>query len=323
MIKRVQLNPILISLIKNPDKYISGEKIALELGITRAAVHKKIEKLRQEGFNIGSQKGFLLHRPYPYQLIAEEIYTLLNQDHPQILFTAQCDSTNTIAKKILPMYNQAFFLITRNQQIGRGRMDRSWQMQADHDIAFSFAAPCDIKQTHLFSIIRLASLAVYQVLSIYSDKLAIKWPNDIINTKGQKICGILTESILEDNQIRYLIIGIGINVNSIDLPEYATSVKQLTEKSVNINQLFAQIITNISSLWNNFPENMDDISTKWEQALAWKNQEIILQYQNKTYQGKLKSIMQDGSLILLINNQEQTFFTGDLSSIQLRKKVTD
>ena len=318
------IDRVLLALLNDKNQYVSGEKIAQQLSITRAAVHKKVEKLRLEGYKIEaeSNKGFILKYPLPYKLIPEVIYNNISVAKcPEILFMKSTSSTNTIAKEIIKEHKESFILLTRDQMIGRGRMNRSWQMSADKDVAMSFTVPCNIPYSLLFSIIRLVSLVVCQLLNKYSDnQCMIKWPNDVITKDGKKICGILTESVLEDNEIKYIVIGVGINVNSDNLPDYAYSLKELTGKECDINQFYSELIESLVLLWEDFPNNEEWITKEWEQVLIWKNEEVVLIHHDQEHKGILKSVLQDGSLILEIDKEQKTFLSGDLTAIKLKKK---
>lgn len=317
------IDQVLLVLLNNKNQYVSGEKIAQHLSITKAAVHKKVDKLRIEGYKIEakSNKGFILKYPLPYNLIPEVIYSNISVSKcPEILFMKSTSSTNTVAKEIIKEHKESFILLTRDQMIGRGRMNRSWHMSADKDIAMSFTVPCNIPYSLLFSIIRLVSVVVCQLLNKYSNnQCMIKWPNDVITRDGKKICGILTESVLEDNEIKYIVIGVGININSDDLPDYANSLKELTYKECDINQFCSELIESLILLWEEFPNNEEWIAKEWEQLLIWNNEEVVLTHHDQEYKGILKSVLQDGSLILEINKEQKTFLSGDLSGIKLKK----
>ena len=317
------IDQVLLALLNDKNQYVSGEKIAQHLSITRAAVHKKVEKLRLEGYQIEaeSNKGFILKYPLPYKLIPEVIYSNISVPKcPEILFMKSTSSTNTIAKEILKERKEPFILLTRDQEIGRGRMNRSWQMSADKDIAMSFTVPCNIPYSLLFSIIRLVSVAVCQLLNKYSDnQCMIKWPNDVVTKDGKKICGILTESVLEDNEIKYIVIGVGININSDDLPDYGDSLKELIHKECDINQFYSELIESLVLLWKDFPDNIEWIAKEWDDLLAWKNEEVVLTHNDQEFKGVLTSTLQDGSLILEIDKEQKIFLSGDLSRIKLKK----
>lgn len=317
------LDAVLWALLANPNQYVSGEKIAQELLITRSAVHKRVEKLRAQGYIIEGEerKGFLLKEPYPYHIIPEKIQSYLSLPNDiELLFIEKTNSTNTLAKEILKKKQKPFILCTRDQTSGRGRMDRSWKMSLDQDIAMSIVLPCHISQYLLFSIIRLASLAVWRTLNQYcSERCFIKWPNDVMTKDGKKICGILTESVLEDNEIRYIIVGIGVNINSTNLPDYAQSLRDLTNQEHDINKIYALLIDDFVDRWNKFPHNEESVFEEWERLLLWKGEKVSLLHGDTQYQGVFCEVLRDGSLILEINNEKRKFLSGDLSGIQLKK----
>lgn len=316
------VDKVLLALLKSDD-YVSGEKLAKELLISRAAIHKRIEKLRSLGYHIGgeSHKGFLLSSPYPYKIILEQIQQNLKTSHPQLFFIPKVSSTNMKAKEIVSRYKDSFILLTREQIKGRGRMDRSWQMIPDKDIAMSFVVPCELSQQYLFSIIRLSAVAICRVLNKYSNnRCQIKWPNDII-IDGKKICGILTESILEDNAIKYIVIGIGVNINSEPSLELDTSVslKELIHQESDINNIYADMITLLTELWQKFPKNEKDVVKEWRTHLAWLGEEVQLNYYDQVIQGIFDNVLDNGTLVLEINGKKQEFMIGDLTGIKFRK----
>ncbi|MGL4367994.1 MAG: biotin--[acetyl-CoA-carboxylase] ligase [Brevinemataceae bacterium] len=312
---------ILLKLLENINQYYSGEKLAQEFGISRAAVHKKIQKLRQLGFIIeaSSRNGFVCKNPFPNYLKSEIIYHYSKSLYP-IYVLETCGSTNKVAYEMIGQNKSPFFLFARDQSLGKGRMGREWNMQKDKDIALSFAAPVNIIYDQLFSLIQLSSLAVYKTLVELSNmEFYIKWPNDIISVNDKKICGILTESVFEDKNISYIVIGIGININSIDLPDFATSLSSLGVEDIDINRVAALLIDNFVELWKKFPDNQDELFLEWESLLAWKGMNVALSSGDKRFEGLFSKVNKDGSLILNINGKEQIFNTGDLLQTQFRK----
>ncbi|MGL5721734.1 MAG: biotin operon repressor, partial [Brevinema sp.] len=156
-------DPILSLLLSQ--NIVSGEDCAHALGISRAAVHKRVEKLRAAGWFIeaSTNRGFQLQPPYPHALIPEKIASSISIP---LLFAENSASTNQAAKTMngLP---SCCVLITRNQPQGKGRAGRTWDMQPDRDLAFSVIYQSTLPATKLFSIIRLAAIAVHSILKEY------------------------------------------------------------------------------------------------------------------------------------------------------------
>ncbi|MGL5721890.1 MAG: biotin--[acetyl-CoA-carboxylase] ligase [Brevinema sp.] len=307
-------DPILSLLLRQ--NIVSGEDCAHALGISRAAVHKRVEKLRATGWLIeaSTNRGFQLQPPYPHALIPEQIASSLSIP---LLFTENSSSTNQVAKT---MSDKApCVLMTRAQLQGKGRAGRTWDMQADRDLAFSVIYQSSLPITKLFSIIRLAAIAVHSVLKEYGVECLIKWPNDIITPDGKKICGILTENMSVETHSHTLIIGIGINGNSTNLPSYATSIAEILAKEVNINELASTIINKLMGLLQNFPQNEEETTTTWQENLAWVGETVSFTSGDTTHTGIFEGCTPEGGVILIIDGRTQPFFSGDLSSVKLRR----
>ena len=297
-------------------KFISGEDLAQSLGISRAAVHKRVEKLRASGWHIDAttNRGFQLHPPYPHALIPEKIAEAISIP---LFFEESSPSTNQAAKT---MGEQApCVLLTRHQVQGRGRAGRTWDMQANKDLAFSVIYHSNVPATQLFSIIRLASIAVHTVLQEYGVNCLIKWPNDIITPDGRKLCGILTENMSVEAFSHTIIIGIGINGNSHQLPEYAASVAEMCGLEVDINVLASKIINLLTRLLEKFPKNEEETTAIWQKSLAWVGETVSFTSGETTHTGIFEGCTPEGSVILTIDEKTQPFFSGDLSSVKLRR----
>jgi len=320
--KEFNLDPILLILFKNLHQYTSGEDIAQSLKLTRAAIHKNIIKLQEQNYNIKGipQKGFQLQTPYPYKILPELIKSSLPENNQiDFYFTNQIDSTNKLAFRLLSNKN-SFFILTRDQVVGKGRMNREWIMDADKDIALTFVIKDSIPQYKLFSLIRMSSLAVCNTLNYYClNTFKIKWPNDIISYNNKKICGILTETIAEEGNINSVIIGIGININGINNYSNSTSLRELLKKEIDINQIIIQLTNNILYYYQQFINNEDIIIKEWQYLLAWQDEEVILYKGNQILKGILKSVNYEGVITLIINEKEYEFISGDLENIRLQR----
>ncbi|MCR4736388.1 MAG: biotin--[acetyl-CoA-carboxylase] ligase [Treponema sp.] len=224
----------------NDDKTISGEKLAEECGLSRAAIWKAVKSLREEGFQIeGSTNG-------GYFLCNQDIFTpelfkeSLKEDFPEFsdchseVFT-EIDSTNTYAKRILSdsgnlrnadgsltqageKYHKSIIL-AESQTAGRGRLGRTFISPAKSGIYLSIIYAPQGGITNPAKLTAFSAVAVCRAIKeIYKIETQIKWINDIY-AGGKKICGILTEGFtnFETGTIESAIIGIGINIR--DNPE--------------------------------------------------------------------------------------------------------
>lgn len=243
------------------DTFISGEKISKELGVSRAAIWKYINQLKAEGycFESSSKKGYLLVSS-PDILTAEEI-----TDKLQTTFIGRnlkhfdtIDSTNIKAKELAGLGEKdGTVIISEEQTSGRGRLGRHWISPKYKGIWMSIILKPEINPMYASRVTLIAAAAVYRAALQSGIKTLIKWPNDIV-INNKKVCGILTEMSAELNKIHYLVIGLGINVNTeeTDFPDElkttATSLRISKGIVIDRKTLVADILNNFELLYNEF-----------------------------------------------------------------------
>lgn len=138
------------------------------------------------------------------------------------------------------------------QTQGSGRLGRKWE-SAEGGVYFTYciAPPFKVPVT---SITPVCASAVHKALSKYVD-CSVKWPNDIV-CGGKKICGILTRNIVSEGEIKAVLVGVGINVNNDSFPKelpHATALKKLLSKSLDENEVFEKVLTDIVCMYNDTP----------------------------------------------------------------------
>ena len=153
-----------------------------------------------------------------------------------------------------------------------------------------------------------------QLLNNYCkiNTVKIKWPNDVY-AGNKKICGILSEMIAETAMIKYIIIGIGININSIPELDSAVSVRQITGQDTDRNKLLSQFI-GLFFLNYRYYENrqFEKIFLEWKNNLAWIGKEISINTGNEILRGVFKDVYPDGSITLTQNGVDKRYYSGDL-----------
>jgi len=252
---------VLTILKEGKDSFISGEKISEELGVTRAAVWKSINKLKDEGYFIDSisKNGYKLVSS-PDLLTIYEIYDFLNTKYigRNIIHFDTIDSTNTKAKALASKGAEDGTIVISEEQIsGRGRLDRNWCSPKFKGIWMSVILRPNIDPINASTITLIGAAAVNKALKDFNIKTQIKWPNDII-LNNKKLCGILTEMSSELNQINYIVIGIGVNVNISheefpkNINEIATSLKIEGGHNFSRQKLTAAILNHFEKLYEEF-----------------------------------------------------------------------
>lgn len=225
-------------------EYVSGEVLANKLSISRVAIWKQIQKLKDIGYKIISDQNLgycLVSRPD--LLLPQEIQRGLSTSYigKEIYYFPELKSTNIIAKeKALHRsegINEGTVIIAERQSAGKGRLGRKWFSPAG-GIWLSIILYPQLSPSYISRITLMTAVAAVKAIKICTQiKSQIKWPNDIlINEK--KVCGILTEMSAELDIINWVVVGIGVNVNikqqefPEDIRERTTSLKEVLGKKV-------------------------------------------------------------------------------------------
>ncbi|HLO01913.1 MAG TPA: biotin--[acetyl-CoA-carboxylase] ligase [Symbiobacteriaceae bacterium] len=215
--------------------WVSGEAISTQLGISRAAVWKQIEALRAEGYEVEAapRRGYRL-AARPDKLSVREIEAGLTTQRfgRPVEAHEAIGSTNERAKELARSGAPEGLLVTAEQQTaGKGRLGRPWQTPAGRALAMSVLLRPPIPPTAAPRLTLVAAVAVAEaVRAVTGLPVGIKWPNDL-QIAGRKLCGILTEMEAEIEQVRFVVLGIGLNVNQAaeefppELRETATSLR--------------------------------------------------------------------------------------------------
>lgn len=243
-------NEKLLDILYAADDYVSGQALAKTLGVSRQAIWKGINALREDGCEIDSvtNKGYRL-RSLPSCLNAAALGATLGTEiiGKNLVVLDSVGSTNDYLKQLGAQgCPNGTVVTTREQNRGKGRLGRSWQSKRDENIAFSLLLRPKMTPREVSAVTPLAGLAVCKALrDLTGLDCRIKWPNDVI-VGTKKLSGILTEMSAEFDAVEYIIIGIGINVDQVLFPEEiaykATSVLLETGRHYNKNHLLAGIL---------------------------------------------------------------------------------
>jgi BirA family biotin operon repressor/biotin-[acetyl-CoA-carboxylase] ligase len=215
------------------DEFVSGEAISDKLGLSRAAVWKHVNALRAQGYRIDAipARGYRLVA-IPDRLGPLELRPLLaTHDLGQALhWREELASTNDLAKELAEDgAANGEVVVAERQTAGRGRRGRSWASPAGKNLYLSVVLRPDLPLHRAPELTIVASVAVCEAVREAGVDAAIKWPNDIL-AGGRKLAGILTEMAADPDRVQWVVVGVGVNLNSTpaDLPEelrpIATSV---------------------------------------------------------------------------------------------------
>ena len=242
---------------KNKGFYVSGEKIASDLNISRTAVWKAVKKLQSEGYEIKAvtNRGYCLDKESDV-LTAHGIRSFLGDEYPclkpEVFVTV--DSTNNVCRaKAEEGKEEGYVAVAGAQTSGRGRRGRSFYSPAGSGIYMSILLrPEDFSEKQVLQLTTMAAVAVSVSVEKISGKTAgIKWVNDIL-IDGKKVCGILSEASYKDvGDLDYVIVGIGINAYPpaggfpAGIADIAASVFDYSSPGLK-NELAAEVLKNFA-----------------------------------------------------------------------------
>lgn len=238
-----------LGFLRQRSDFVSGQEICEKLGVSRTAIWKYIKVLREEGYEIESvtRKGYRLLQS-PDFITKEELLRRLPKGLPggEVYYFDSVDSTNEAAKRAAAKMPDRSLFVADQQVAGKGRRGRTWVSPKGEDIFFSLLLRPEIPAEAASMLTLVAALAAAAVSEKYSGRPChIKWPNDIV-LNNKKICGILTEMGVEMDEITYVVIGVGFNINRRDfgdeIASMATSIRRECGKRIERAPFLADFI---------------------------------------------------------------------------------
>lgn len=288
---------------------VSGEEISKQLEVSRTAIWKHIQSLKNEGYSIESvpKKGYILLES-PNRLFPQEILSRLQTKWlgHSIVYKDLIDSSNNLAKKIANEgCEDGMIVVAEEQGAGKGRLSRGWISPHAKGIWFSVVLKPPFLPEEAPKCTLMSAVAVVKAINkIPGVKAAIKWPNDIL-LLGKKLVGILTEMSAEFGHINYVVIGIGINTNATpeDYPEevrpLAVSIADAATAPFTRVELLADILKNMEELYEKvLVEGFKPVLEEWKQYSCTLGQEVKVIAPDKTYLGTAIDIDEEGLLMV-------------------------
>ncbi|MDD5355509.1 MAG: biotin--[acetyl-CoA-carboxylase] ligase [Candidatus Omnitrophica bacterium] len=299
------MNEQILSLLRNSSTYVSGEDISRQLDISRAAVWKHIQELRQEGYEIVAvpHLGYELVSN-PDKLLPLEISSGLGTKiiAKEIHHYDMVPSTMNIAMELaIKGCKEGTVVCAEGQYKGRGRLSRFWSSPKHKGIYFSLVLRPRISAIESPKLTLLSAVSVCEAIRNFTKlDCLIKWPNDLI-IDNKKIGGILTEMNAEMDMVKFMIIGIGINVNTPEslLPAHATSLKEKLGSRLLRIELLKEILSAIDKEYILFSrDGFKPIITKWKKFSTTLGHRVKVHFRNAYIEGQAIDIDEQGALLL-------------------------
>ncbi|CAM2797140.1 biotin--[acetyl-CoA-carboxylase] ligase [Paenibacillus sediminis] len=314
----------LLDLLLSRDDYISGEELSKRLSISRTAVWKQINKLREQGyqFEAVSRRGYkLTYKPdrLHESLLLKALANVPLVKHVKLF--GSIHSTQIEAQRLAEQgAPEGTLVIAEEQTAGKGRLGRKWHSPAGKGIWMSFVLRPLIALPYAPQLTLMMAVAVCRAIrSLTKLDVGIKWPNDLL-INGRKISGILIESATEDERIRYCIVGIGIdaNLDEEDYPEelrsVATSLKVESGQPIDRAELIGAVMKETESLYELYQqEGFAPIASLWEALSITLHQPVRIQAATDLIEGTAIGLHPSGALIVEdANGVRHTIFSADV-----------
>ncbi len=310
-------------LENNIGRLVSGGDLSKSLNVSRTAIWKAINILKNEGYDIQTKKneGYILS--INNNILSEKIIrqnTKAKILGNQIKILNCVDSTNNYLKSLTQNeVTEGLAVLAEKQTGGKGRRSKSFFSPAKTSIYMSILLKPKIQIISFITIMAAISVveAIYNVTGI---KTSIKWVNDILY-ENKKLCGILTEASIEaeSGSIDYAVVGIGINVKKMEFPDdiknIATSLENITSDTYNRNFLIGELLTQLEKNYNKLISNdKNELIKTYKNYLSMLGKEITVIESDNTYKAKALDIDDNAYLIIeLPSGQTKKLNCGEIS----------
>ncbi len=301
---------------------LSGEQLALRLGITRSAVWKAIRALQKDGCRIeaSTRTGYVLAES-PDILSESEIRRFLTQEEigRRIEVHPELDSTNIRAKQLAAQgAPHGTLVVADSQTSGRGRFSRRFYSPPRSGIYLSIILRPALPAERAVMITSLSAVAAARAIESQADvDVGIKWVNDLY-INGKKCCGILCEASMdfESGGLEYVVAGIGINTARMQFPEelkdIATSVENECGTPVSRSRLIAEIANQVSALYADLSAGSFMAENRRRSVVIGR--EITVLSAAEPYAAKAEDIDNQGRLIVrLADGRTEVLNSGEIS----------
>lgn len=307
---------VIALLEENRSKVISGQELANQLYVSRAAIWKAIKTLKEEGYNIEAtpNKGYVLLENS--DVLSKQGIAYYLTEEIDIFSYKTIDSTNTQMKKLaINGGKNHSVIVSEEQSAGRGRFGRSFYSPAQKGVYMSVLLKTgDSLQNATMITIKTAVAVRRAIAKLYDIEVAIKWVNDLYY-RGKKVCGILSEAIsdFESGMIEAIISGIGINVSTDNFPlEIASIATSLGLQEANRNQFIAEILNQLFAI---IDEDFKLVLNEYRMASCVLHKQITFNQKGEQFTGLVREINDLGNLVVSSNGAEMVLTAGEVSII--------
>jgi BirA family biotin operon repressor/biotin-[acetyl-CoA-carboxylase] ligase len=216
-------------------------------------------------------------------------------------------------------------IVTEHQTQGKGRRGRAWASPAGKNLAMSVILRPEIAPSRAPELTLVAAVALVETLKDSNVDARIKWPNDV-QINGKKVAGILTELSADVERVHFVIVGVGVNLNSelADFPpevaELATSVSLNRPSPVHRALFMAALLGKLEDwfeIWSD--QGFEPVRAAWKNASSMLGQEVLVRADAKELRGVAEDIDASGALLLRVGDTLERVLSGDVEQVRTRK----
>ena len=299
---------LLTLLSENATIVISGARIAREIGVSRSTVWRWVERLRDLGVRVKGHPhtGYFLEK-VPDILTPDLLRRGLkgNQFGKKICHFFTIDSTNRVAMELgYAGEPEGTLVVAEEQTAGRGRAGRSWHSERGTGVYFTLLLRPRLAPVQAPLLTMIAGLSAHKAIRGQTGlAVDLKWPNDLM-IAGKKLGGILTEMHAEPSQIRFVIVGVGLNVNQdkfpAELSSVATSLRAETGKTHSRSELLLRLLREFETDYNRFlMEGPASVTQAFQNASSYaQGKRVRVTNGKETFTGTTAGLSPEGLLLV-------------------------
>ena len=300
----------ILSALRSTEHGVSGADLCRHLGVSRAAIWSHIESLRKAGFEIvaSPHHGYQLVKS-PDTLMADDIMSRLGKVNAigrKITVFERTTSTNDeVEKAAINGHAEGLVVFAESQTRGRGRMGRRWSSPAGKGLWFSLLLRPKLTPDKCTQLTAATATALVRAIRSKTNITPeIKWPNDLM-IHGKKVSGILTEMSAELDSVRFVIVGIGINVNQTtsefppEIESSSTSLKLATGANISRTDLAIEILRELDHDYSRIVSGkFSSVADEWAGNCSTLGKQVKINIGQRRFTGRAEALDETGSLLI-------------------------
>jgi BirA family biotin operon repressor/biotin-[acetyl-CoA-carboxylase] ligase len=301
---------VLDALAEGP---VRGPALAERLDVSRAAVWKHVEALREAGFEIEStDDGYRVAEVPEYGGLAVEF----GLDAPfTVEYHDEIDSTNARARRLATEGAGDVVVLADAQTGGRGRLDREWSSPPG-GIYLSVVCRPDLPTAHAPIYTLAAAVAAARAAREAGADAGIKWPNDVLVPVGEderKLVGVLTEMEGEADRVSWVVVGVGVNagVPASALPGTATSLREL---GADVDR--RAFVQRFLEAFDDLRGDPDSILPAWREHALTLGRRVRVETPREVVEGEAVDVAFPGALLVETADGERRVSAGDCEHLR-------